>query len=106
MMTTLGVIVFYVIPSALLAEVLRSVYLEYRGDRIPILLYHRVIARREVAACRVPGHEPIYASYADTSAAQMRHLRDRGYATLSMDEFLDIRRGRAPNPNRPVVLTF
>ena len=106
MMTTLGVIVFYVIPSALLAEVLRSVYLEYRGDRIPILLYHRLIARREVEAGRVPDHEPIYASYDDTFAAQMRHLRDRGYTTLSMDEFLDIRRGRVPIPNRPVVLTF
>ncbi|PYT16895.1 MAG: hypothetical protein DMF51_03580 [Acidobacteria bacterium] len=106
MMTTLGVIVFYLIPSAVLAEVLRSVYLEYRGDRIPILLYHRLIARREVEAGRVPDHEPIYASYDDTFAAQMRHLRDRGYTTLSMGEFLDIRRGRVPLPNRPVVLTF
>src|SRR5439155_16298820 len=29
-----------------------------------------------------------------------------GYTTLSMDEFLAIRRGQAPLPERPVVLTF
>ena len=106
MLTTLGVIVFYVIPTVLLGEVLRSVYLECRQDRIPILLYHRLISRLEVEAGRVPDDEPIYASYDDTFAAQMRHLRDRRYTTLSMDEFLDIRRGRAPRAERPVVLTF
>ena len=106
MMATLGVIVFYVIPAALLAEVLRSAYLESRRDRIPILLYHRLIARREVEAGRITDDEPIYASYHDTFAAQMRHLRDHDYTTLSMDEFLAIRNGTVPLPKRPVVLTF
>ncbi len=106
MITTLGVIVFYVIPAVLLAEVLRYVYLEYRRDRIPILLYHRLIARRAVEAGRIPDDEPIYASYDDTFAAQMRYLCDHDYTTLSMDEFLAVRRGRVPIPKRPVVLTF
>jgi peptidoglycan/xylan/chitin deacetylase (PgdA/CDA1 family) len=106
MMTTFGVIIFYVIPAGLLVEVLRAIYLESRRDRIPILLYHRLISRREVEAGRVPDDEPIYASYDDTFAAQMGHLREAGYVTLGMDEFLDIRRRRAPLPGRAVVLTF
>jgi len=105
-MILLGALVFYVVPLVLLAEVARCVYLENRGDRIPILLYHRLIARRDVEAGRVPDREPIYASYDDTFAGQMRYLKERGWTTLSLDEFLAIRRGAAPRPARPVVLTF
>jgi peptidoglycan/xylan/chitin deacetylase (PgdA/CDA1 family) len=104
--TVAGVVVFYVFPAILLMEVLRCVYLEHRADRIPILLYHRLIARRDVTEGRIPDHEPIYASYDDAFAAQMAFLDEHGYATLSLDQFLQIRRGRARRPSRAVVLTF
>jgi len=102
----LGVVLFYVLPAALLAEVLRCIVLELRHDRIPILLYHRIISRKEVETGRTPDTEPIYACYDDTFSAQMRYLEDQGYTTLNLDEFLAIRRGTAPRPPRPVVITF
>jgi len=106
MIVAIGIGVFYIVPLALLAEILRCVCLEYRRDRIPILLYHRLIAREAVRAGRLPDREPIYAAYDDVFAGQMKHLHDHAYTTLSMDEFLEIRRGARPRPARPVVLTF
>jgi peptidoglycan/xylan/chitin deacetylase (PgdA/CDA1 family) len=103
---TLGLVLFYVVPAILLGEVLRCLYLEHRRDRIPILLYHRFIRREDAEAGRIPDTEPIYASYDDSFAAQMRYLHDHGFATLSLDEFLAIRQGKAHRPPRPIVLTF
>lgn len=105
-MTALGVFLFYVIPALLLGEGLRCVYLERRGDRIPILLYHRLISRKDVEAGRIPDNEPIYTSYDDSFAAQMRRLRDGGFTTLSLDDLLAIRRGGSVQPAKPVVVTF
>ena len=105
-MLILGVILFYVVPTVLFGEVLRCIFLENRRDRIPIVLYHRLISRRDVEAGRVPDTEPIYASYDDRFAAQMRYLHDEGFTTLSLDQFLAIRLGEAVLPSRPVVLTF
>ena len=45
-MIILGVVLFYFVPAAILAEVLRCVYLEHRRDRIPILLYLLALAVR------------------------------------------------------------
>ena len=66
MLVGLGVVVFLVVPSILVLEVLRCVYLEWRGDRIPILLYHRLVSRKAVRAGRIPDREPIYAIHDDT----------------------------------------
>src|SRR4030095_7610874 len=91
---------------ALLAEILRCVGLELRRDRIPILLYHRLLSKKAIEEGRAPDTEPIYVSYDDRFAAQMEHLAENGYTTLSFDEFLAIRRRVAPRPRRPVALTF
>lgn len=106
MLIALGVIVFFVLPALLLLEVARCVYLERRRDRIPILLYHRLIAREAVRAGTIRDDEPIYASYDDTFEAEMRYLKEQGYTTLSLDEFLEIRRGERSLPPKPVVITF
>src|SRR5882672_5051163 len=105
-MILLGVVLFYVVPAVLLGEVLRCVWLESRRDRIPILLYHRLISREDVEAGRTPDNEPIYACYADTFAAQMRYLAEHGFTTLNLDDFLAIRNGRTLLPPRPVVVTL
>jgi peptidoglycan/xylan/chitin deacetylase (PgdA/CDA1 family) len=106
MLVGLGVVVFLVVPSILLLEVLRCAYLEWRGDRIPILLYHRLVSSEEVRAGRVPDREPIYAIHDETFDAQMRFLKERGYTTLSLDEFLEIRRGARKPPPLPLVITL
>ena len=105
-MFVFGALVFYALPFLLLIEILRSIYLEYRADRVPILLYHRVISRKSIAAGETPDREPIYAVYDDMFEAQMRWLRENDYTALSLDEFVEIRRGRRPLPARSLVITF
>lgn len=106
MLTWLGIVVFLVLPGLLVLEVLRCLYLEHRRDRIPIVLYHRLISRRAVESGQIPDNEPIYAAYDDTFDGQMRYLRESGHTTLSLDEYLDVRAGRRPFPPRPVIVTF
>jgi peptidoglycan/xylan/chitin deacetylase (PgdA/CDA1 family) len=105
-MFILGLIVFAVIPVSVLAAVGWCVYQEFRRDRIPILLYHRLVSREAIRAGRVPDNEPIYAAYDDVFAGQMEYLRANGYTTLNCDDLLDIRSGRMPLPPRPVAITF
>jgi len=104
--TTIGVLVFVVVPALLLLELLRYVYLEYRRDRVPILLYHRLIRQEDAERGLVPDEEMIWASYDTRFAEQMRYLRDAGYTTLDLDDYLRIREGRMPLPARAVVVTF
>jgi peptidoglycan/xylan/chitin deacetylase (PgdA/CDA1 family) len=106
MLVGLGIVVFLVLPSILLLEVLRCVVLEWREDRIPILLYHRLVSSEAVRAGRIPDREPIYAIHDDTFEGQMRFLKERGYTTLSLDEFLAIRQGKRKLPPRPLVVTL
>ncbi|HEU4402185.1 MAG TPA: polysaccharide deacetylase family protein [Candidatus Polarisedimenticolia bacterium] len=106
MLIGLGVFAFFIAPALALGEILRCTYLECRRDRIPILLYHRLISRRAVREGRLPDREPIYTAYDDVFAAQMLHLKDNGHTTLTLDEFSDIRRGKRPQPARGVVITF
>ncbi len=101
-----GYIAFVLIPALLVFEVLRCLYLELRRDRIPILLYHRLISRQAVLEGRVPDNEPIYASYDDVFASQSQYLKDAGYTTLNFDDFLAIRAGRMPLPQRSVIITL
>lgn len=102
----LAIVVFGVFPALLLLEMARCAWLEHRTDRIPILLYHRLISREAVRAGRIPDDEPIYASYDDVFAAHMDYLHRAGYVTLSLDDVLAIRAGRIAPPERGVVVTF
>lgn len=106
MLTYLGILMFWLLPAGLLAMVLRSFYLEYRRDRIPILLYHRLISRSDAERGAVPDNEMIWVSYDTRFAEQMDYLHRSGYTTLSLDDYLAVRSGRFPLPVRPVVITF
>lgn len=105
-MIWIGLVLFVVVPTLIVAEVLRCVYIEHRRDRIPILLYHRLISREAVREGRVLDNEPIYTSYDDIFAAQMEYLSRAGYTTLNFDDYVAIRSGRTPLPERSVILTL
>lgn len=105
-LTWLGVIVFYLVPAIGLLEILRCAWLEWRRDRIPILLYHRLISREAERGGAIKDDEPIYAIHDDTFEAQMRFLREAGYTTLSLDDLVAVRRGERPLPQRSLVITF
>lgn len=106
MLDVVGFIVFGALPAALVAWLLFAVYLEHRGDRVPILLYHRLIRHADAVAGRVRDDEPIWAVHDTTFAEHMGHLRDAGYTTLDFDAYLRIRRGEEPLPRNPVIVTF
>lgn len=101
-----GIVLFVVLPGALLLILLWLVWLEHRRDRIPILLYHRLVAKAAVDAGEVPDDEMIWVSYDTTFAEQMNHLQRSDYTTLNMDDYLRIRSGEQPMPPKPVVITF
>ena len=64
-MFAIGLLLFAVLPALIVLEIMHCAYLEFRGDRIPILLYHRLISRQAVREGRIPDNEPIYTAYDD-----------------------------------------
>lgn len=106
MLTAAGIAFFVVIPALLLAALGYSAYQEYRRDRVPILLYHRLISRAAAEQGLIPDKEMIYACYDTAFAEQMTYLRDAGYTAIDLDDYLAIRDGTRPCPARPIIITF
>ena len=106
MFVVLGILIFFIIPSLAIVVMLRCVYLEYRWDRVPILLYHRLISRDRAERGLVRDDEMIWVSYDTSFAEQMAYLREAGYTALCFDDYLAIRAGQRPMPPKPVILTF
>jgi len=86
--------------------VLRCIYLEYRNDRIPIILYHRLISKEAAEQGLVRDDEMIYVSYDTVFAEQMEYLYKDGYTTIDFDDYLKIRSGQCDLPPKPVLITF
>jgi len=106
MLDVLGILIFVVLPVAACSWLAAAWYLEHRGDRIPILLYHRLIRKADAEAGRVDDGERIWTSYDTVFAAQMERLCDEGFTALDLDDYLHIRSGAAPLPAKPVIITF
>lgn len=69
------------------------------AGRVPILMYHEVS----------PSPHPAFRRYTVTVrdfTRQMRWLAAFGYHAIDLDTLLRARRGQAPLPKRPVVITF
>lgn len=106
MWTLIGVIIFFVLPVPFLGLLGWYLYLEHRRDRIPILLYHRLVSRSAARREAVRDDEIIWASYDEVFAGQMAFLHREGWTTLDLDEYLRIRSGHMEKPSRPVIITF
>lgn len=102
----LGMLVFVGAPAVGAAWLAVAWWLEHRSDRIPILLYHRLVRKADVDLGTVADDEPVWASYDTVFAAQMDALREAGFTTLDFDEYLEIRSGARSMPSRPVIVTF
>jgi peptidoglycan/xylan/chitin deacetylase (PgdA/CDA1 family) len=105
-MIVFGIIVFWMLPIMGMLWILHIIYLEYRHDRIPILLYHRLISRDAVNRGEIRDDEMIFVSYDVSFAEQMEHLHKAGYTTLDFDDYLAIREDKMPLPEKPVIITF
>jgi hypothetical protein len=51
-----------------------TVLQEYRLDRVPALLYHRLLPKAAVERGEIINHEPTYVSYDTAFAEQMAYL--------------------------------
>jgi len=79
---------------------------EHRADRIPALLYHRLISKERYDRGEVRSEERSYVAFDSFFAAQMEALARAGYTTLHLDDYLKIRQGERTRPDRPILVTF
>jgi len=101
-----GIIFFWLIPLAVGTLLGWYVYIEFRFDRVPILVYHHLVSKEAIEKGEIPDNEPIWVCFDTEFAKQMDYLRDRGYNTLDMDDYVKIRTGQIPRPDKPVIVTF
>jgi peptidoglycan/xylan/chitin deacetylase (PgdA/CDA1 family) len=106
MLTTIGFVLFLLLPASVAAWGAFSVLVERRKDRIPILLYHRLISKERAERGEIADDEMIWVCYDATFAEQMQYLNDNGFTTLDMDDYEAIRAGRMARPEKPVIVTF
>jgi peptidoglycan/xylan/chitin deacetylase (PgdA/CDA1 family) len=69
---------------------------------IPILMYHEI-------APHTPKMGPLKLSLLvmpNRFAEQMQYLKDRGFTTITLDDWMAARNGRAVLPRNPVIITF
>ena len=95
-----------IVLVAALVWVARAVILEYRRDRIPILCYHRFIAKTAVESGQIADDEMGWACYGEILRGHLDYLDRSGYTTLDLDALLEIHAGRRVRPEHPVVLTM
>lgn len=101
-----GMVLFIGVPALLICWILYCVCLEYRTDRIPIILYHRLISKEAALKGEVPDEEMVWASYDMSFAKQMKYLHEKQYTPLDFDDYLKIRSGEAALPRKPIIITF
>ena len=89
-----------------LAWAVRVFLREMRGERIPILCYHRFVRKQDVLSGRVADDEMGWVCYDDEFERQMDYLAEAGYTTLNLDELLEIQEGRRARPARPIAITM
>jgi peptidoglycan/xylan/chitin deacetylase (PgdA/CDA1 family) len=106
MLTAIGFLLFVLLPAAVAVWAAFSLLVERRKDRIPILLYHRLLCKEQAGRGEVPDDEMIWVCYDTAFAAQMRYLREHGYTTLDFDDYAAIRSGRQALPEKPVIVTL
>lgn len=83
-----------------------SVIVEHRQDRVPVLLYHRLISKQNRHWAEDGNIDRSYAIFDTDFAAQMDYLDRSGYSTITLDEFIAYQKGDHALPPKPIVITF
>ena len=81
---------------------IHSVLQEYRRDRVPALLYHHFIPKGKIDG----NYDPVCFCYDTAFAEQMNYLYEKGYSTISLDDFLAFKEGKQALPSKPIIVTF
>lgn len=99
----LPAIVAAVVLAAGAAGILALIWPEFRRDRVPMLLYHRLRPRGYADEL---DPERAFVVYADSFREQMYFLRDAGYNVIDLGTFVDYCKGKATLPEKPVIISF
>lgn len=78
---------------------------ELGSGRVPVLIYHRVV-RRGIPLRPEDEGERGCIVFDDEFRDHLLALRQAGYTSISPEDFLAHHAGRAPLPERPVLITF
>ncbi len=109
-MTGYLVLVFGALLTGLALAVLffitYSILQEYRGDRVPMLLYHRLLPKDRVQTNGLTEFDKSYVTFDTAFNEQMTYLWHNHYTTISLDEFLAYQDGRSTLPSKPIMITF
>jgi peptidoglycan/xylan/chitin deacetylase (PgdA/CDA1 family) len=80
----------------------RLALLEFRRDRIPVLNYHRVVSDQDISRCA----KGAYVVSESEFEKQMRHLKERGFTAIDLDDYLYYREHRSELPPKPIIITL
>lgn len=83
-----------------------SILQEYRRDRVPMLLYHRLLPKDRVQANSMTEFDRSYVTFDTAFNEQMTYLHQNHYTTISLDQFLAYQDGRSALPPKPIMVTF
>lgn len=76
--------------------------LEFRKDRIPVLIYHRIVTDSNLSRCK----KASYVVSVGNFTQQMQYLKDSGYVAIDLDDYLYCRDNPQQLPAKPVIITF
>lgn len=79
---------------------------ECRHDRVPVLLYHRLVSQDNAHPAALMDRDRAYVVYDSAFAEQMDYIAREGYNMVSLDDFLAYQEGRRSLPQRPIMVTF
>jgi len=105
-MIFLGILLFWLIPLVVMLWIAFNTYMEFRHDRVTVLLYHRLLSKDKAQRDEVSDDEIIWACYDTEFQKQMDYLHKAGYTTLDFDEYLQIRAGNKKLPDKRVIVTI
>jgi len=72
-------------------------------EKIPVLVYHHIRVTKPYPKSTWSYKMSVSP---DVFRKQMEWIRDKGYTTVTLDEFVAIRSGQMESPVKPIVLTF
>jgi peptidoglycan/xylan/chitin deacetylase (PgdA/CDA1 family) len=91
-----------IILSGFVLVVGRFALIEYRRDRIPILTYHRIVSLEDLSQCK----RDSYVVSESQFKKHMEFLREQGFTTIDLDDYLYFRKHINELPPKPVIITF
>lgn len=86
----------------LIPIILISLYYIFRPQSIPILAYHDFDYEKNI----INNEESMFVDSIEKFEKQMKYIYEKGYKTLSMEEFYNWKKGKIKLPRKSVLITF